>query len=208
MMQEMWHKIMDCWQLKAFWAGCVSCLTFLLGDVTATPFIALGCLVALDTITRWMAISHNEAVAEGRNGSLLDGFGVAVIFSRINSETFRVKFFNKMLSYLVLLIGFNLLDWVIPDVIFGQQFVGFPNSFISTWLAIGEIKSILENLIEAGASGLRPLVIWAQKKQNQMTDGTTHGVSTRVLSNQESGTPLSADEQQRLLQKLKEGRNQ
>lgn len=203
----MLQKILECWQLKAFWAGCISCLTFLLGDVTATPFIALWCMVVLDTITRWMAISRHEAEAEGRNGSLLDGFGIAVIFSRINSETFRVKFFNKMFSYLVLLIGFNLLDWVIPDVIFGQQFIGFPNSFISTWLAIGEIKSILENLIEAGASGLKPLVIWAERKQSQMTDGTAQGVALKAGTSQESGSPLSADEQQRLLQKLKEGQN-
>ena len=205
-MQEMLQKILECWQLKAFWAGCISCLTFLLGDVTATPFIALWCMVVLDTITRWMAISRHEAEAEGRNGSLLDGFGIAVIFSRINSETFRVKFFNKMFSYLVLLIGFNLLDWVIPDVIFGQQFIGFPNSFISTWLAIGEIKSILENLIEAGASGLKPLVIWAQKKQDQMTDGSQQAGSVRSGEGQLSATPLSADEQQRLLEKLKGGK--
>ena len=205
-MQEMLQKILECWQLKAFFSGCISCLTFLLGDVTATPFIALWCMVVLDTITRWMAISRHEAEAEGRNGSLLDGFGIAVIFSRINSETFRVKFFNKMFSYLVLLIGFNLLDWVIPDVIFGQQFIGFPNSFISTWLAIGEIKSILENLIEAGASGLKPLVIWAQKKQDQMTDGSQQAGSVRSGEGQLSATPLSADEQQRLLEKLKGGK--
>lgn len=205
-MQEMLQKILECWQLKSFLAGCISCLTFLLGDVTATPFIALWCMVVLDTITRWMAISRHEAEAEGRKGSLLEGFGIAVICSRINSETFRVKFFNKMLSYLVLLIGFNLLDWVIPDVIFGQQFIGFPNSFISTWLAIGEIKSILENLIEAGASGLKPLVIWAQKKQDQMTDGSQQAGSVRSGEGQLSATPLSADEQQRLLEKLKGGK--
>jgi len=197
-MGDLWQKITDCWQVKMFWAGFISCLTFLIGDITATPFIALWCLVVLDTITRWMALAKQENDATGHeNGSIIKGFGAAVICSRINSETFRIKFTNKAASYIVLLIGFNLLDMVIPDVMFGYNFVGFPNAFISTWLAIGEIKSILENLIAAGIQGLSPLVCWAEKRREQMTDTQqqNYGWQPGRLPNQ-YGTPVKSDGRQ------------
>jgi len=36
-MEEIWQKIVDSWQIKSFCSGAVSCLAFLLGDVTALP---------------------------------------------------------------------------------------------------------------------------------------------------------------------------
>ena len=195
-MGDLWQKITDCWQVKMFWAGLVSCTTFLLGDITSTPFIALWCLVVMDTITRWMALAKKENVEAGRaDGSIIKGFGAAVICSRINSETFRIKFTNKAASYIVLLIGFNLLDMVIPDIMFGHNFVGIPNSFIATWLAIGEIKSILENLIESGIQGLTPLVCWAEKRREQMTD-TQQNMGWQPGRMTQYGTPIKNDGRQ------------
>ena len=63
-MQDIWQKIVDSWQVKMMCSGAVSCLTFLLGDVTAAPFLALWLLVVLDTFTRWAAIEAAVSVAE------------------------------------------------------------------------------------------------------------------------------------------------
>lgn len=174
-MQEMWQRIYECWPIKMAVAGCASSVAFLFGDITAPPFVAIWLLVALDTLTRWMAIGRKESMEAGRSESILAGMGVAIILRRINSETFRVKFFNKAIAYLILLIGFNQLDRVAPDVIFGHNFSNAPNAFITIWIVIGELKSIMENLIDAGITLVKPLVGWAEKKQSQMTDTNQPG---------------------------------
>ena len=171
MLQELWQfindKILESWQIKTVCSGVISSLAFLLGDFTGPPIRAILVMIILDTATRWGAIAQRET---GGKGSIIAGFGVAVILGRIKSDTFRTKFFKKMFSYLVLLIGFNMLDLAAPDVIFGHDFVGVPNTFITTWIVIGELISILENLIEAGVTGLSPLVAWAKRKQDKMTE--------------------------------------
>lgn len=171
MLQGLWQfindKILESWQIKTVCSGAISSLVFLLGDFTGPPIRAILVMIILDTATRWAAIAQKET---GGKGSIIAGFGVAVILGRIKSDTFRTKFFKKMFSYLVLLIGFNMLDLAAPDVIFGHDFVGVPNTFITTWIVIGELISILENLIEAGVTGLSPLVAWAKRKQDKMTE--------------------------------------
>ena len=170
MMQDMCQRILEYWPVKMVAAGCASSVAFLLGDITSPPFVAIWLLVALDTLTRWMAIGRQESIDSGRGGSILSGIGVAAILRRINSETFRVKFFNKAIAYLILLIGFNQLDMVAPKSFFEHNVAGAPNAFITIWIIIGELKSIMENLIDAGATVVKPLVGWAEKKQSQMTD--------------------------------------
>lgn len=195
-MQDMLQKILECWQVKAIVAGLTSCLSFLFGDITAGPFMALWTLVAVDTATRWMAIGRQESLSKGGSGSLLAWVGISFIFSKINSETFRNKFSSKAISYAVLIIVFNQLDQAIPDVMFGHSFVGIPNSFICTWLCLGEAKSILENLTESGVTIVKPLIIWAENKQSQMTDA----------SKQYGGYPgLQQSNQKNLLDQIKNG---
>jgi hypothetical protein len=172
MMQDLWQKIVDSWHIKTLCSGAVTCVTFLLGDVTATPFVSLCVLIVVDTLTRWMAIGYKESRNSGGNGSIFVWLSVSFLLSRINSETFRTKFSTKAISYGLLIAVFNHLGQVIPGVIFGYSFVGIPNSFICTWLALGEVKSILENLIDSGITIVQPLILWAQKKQDQMTDAS------------------------------------
>lgn len=169
-MQDVWQKIVDSWQIKTFCSGAVSCLTFLLGDVTAAPFLALWLLVVLDTFTRWAAIGRKTLIDNKMSGSIWEGIYWAVLERKINSEAMRCRFQTKAVAYLILLIGFNLVDQVVPDVIFGANFAGLPNAFISTWLALVEIQSITENLIEMGMTGLTPLSAWAEKKREKMTE--------------------------------------
>lgn len=169
-MEDVWQKIVDSWQIKMMCSGAVSCLAFLLGDVTAAPFLALWLLVVLDTFTRWAAIGRRTLIDNKMRGSIWEGIYWAILDRKINSETMRCQFQTKAVAYLILLIGFNLVDKIIPDVMFGYNFVGLPNAFISTWLALVEIQSITENLIECGMTGLTPLSAWAEKKRERMTE--------------------------------------
>lgn len=175
-MQELWQfindKVLESWHCKMVLAGIFSCLSFLFGDVTAGPFVSLCTLIVVDTLTRWMAIGYAESRNSGGNGSIFVWLSVSFIISRVNSETFRTKFFTKALSYGLLIAVFNHLGKVIPGTIFGYSFVGVPNSFICTWLALGEVKSIMENLIDSGIVIVQPLMLWAQKKQDQMTEAS------------------------------------
>lgn len=169
-MQEIWQRFVDSWHVKMLCSGAVTCATFLFGDITAAPFVSLWMLVTVDTFTRWMAIGYKESLQRGGKGSICVWISVSFILSKINSKTFRVKFCSKALSYAILIIVFNHLGQAIPSVVFGYSFVGLPNSFICTWLALGEVKSILENLIDSGITIVQPLAGWAAKKQGQMTE--------------------------------------
>lgn len=171
-MQEIWQRFVDSWHVKMLCSGAVTCATFLFGDITAAPFVSLWMLVAVDTFTRWMAVGYKESLQRGGKGSIFVWISVSFLLSKINSETFRVKFCSKALSYAILIIAFNHLGQAIPNAVFGYSFAGVPNSFICTWLALGEVKSILENLIDSGITIVQPLAGWAEKKQDQMTDNS------------------------------------
>lgn len=183
-MQDMWQKILDCWQLKAITGFAISTLTFLLGDITAAPFIALWILVAIDTLTRWMAIGLNTLKEHGETGSVWYGIYVAILERKINNESMRGRFQTKALSYLILLIGFNMLDAIIPDKVAGQQIDGLPNTFISTWLAFVEMQSIIENLIEMGMTGLQPIAGWLCRRRSAMTDACKLPGMSSTIPNQ------------------------
>jgi len=164
-----WQRIIDCWQIKSAMAGAISCLTFLLGDFTSAPFLALGALVMIDTFTRWLAIGRKYMTDNNLHGSIWSGVFMAFIEKKINSEAMRGQFQTKAVAYLILLIGFNLLDRVIPDTVLGQNIDGIPNTFISTWLAFVELQSIIENLVECGMTGLTPLSQWICRRREKMT---------------------------------------
>lgn len=164
-----WQRIIDCWQIKMLWAGSISCLTFLVGDFTATPFLALWALVVIDTFTRWLAIGRKYLTDNNLHGSIWSGVIMAFIEKKINSEAMRGQFQAKAVAYLVLLIGFNLLDRVIPDTVLGQNIDGIPGTFISMWLAFVELQSIIENLVEMGMTGLTPLSQWLCRRREKMT---------------------------------------
>lgn len=176
-LEKIWQSVTDCWHVKAACSALVTCVTFLVGDVTAAPFVALWTLVVIDTMTRWAAIGKQTLTDDKLSGSVWDGIWLAVIEKKINSEAMRCRFQTKALSYIVLLIGFNLLDRIIPDTIFGQVVVGLPNTFISTWLAFVELQSIIENLIEMGMVGLTPLSLWVGRKREKMTEDTAQALT-------------------------------
>lgn len=76
---------------------------------------------------------------------------------------------RKIGGYIILLIGFNLLARVIPQNLFGTDISNTPRVFIASWLAFIELQSIVENLIDMGMNGLRPLAVFLCRKRHDLT---------------------------------------
>lgn len=159
---KIWNTIIQCWQVKLI----VSVVIFLVGDIT-TSFVAIWILLLLDTLTRLIALSKKHL----ENANLLKAMVLSFKDGTINSKGFR-QFVLKCLSYLILMIVANLFAKVVPNsVLLGEEIAKFPCSFIYTFLAITEVMSIIENLVEVGVDTLKPLLFFISKKRDEMTDG-------------------------------------
>jgi hypothetical protein len=170
--QKLWAMLTDCWQIKTVVSGTITAFTFLVGEVNG-PLVALAVLVIFDTFTRWCAIGKKTLAAHNEEGSIWYGIYRALHFKDINSCEMRGKFQTKVLGYLILLIGFNLLSKIIPQTFFDTDISRAPTVFISSWLAFAELQSIIENLIDCGMDALRPLAIFVSKKRQAMTGEAT-----------------------------------
>ncbi len=137
------------WLIKSMASFLITAFSFLVGEIHA-GFIALFVLVGIDTLTRWAAIWHGNEC--------------------ISSEPMRKKFLPKVLAYFALIVAGNLITKIIPEmIIFGNDWSKFPGGFIYSFLAITELMSIIENLIECGVEGLKPLAAFICKKRTDMT---------------------------------------
>ena len=66
----------------------------------------------------------------------------------------RKTFFSKMVTYLLLIIGASIVDYMIKDSGGGVMAV----SLVITYLSMTELLSIVENLDEAGVSAMHDLI--------------------------------------------------
>jgi len=114
--------------------------------------IALWIAMVLDLFTRWFAIFIKAK-----------GMVRAIKTKAWNSEDMFRKTAIKIVSYLTiqLLAGLSM------------RFVGIPiicnvvATVIYSFLFFREFASNVENLIEAGADYLKPLLFWVKKKQDE-----------------------------------------
>lgn len=170
-LHKIWDMFTQCWQIKILASTFITCFTFIFGEINA-PMIALGCLMILDTVTKLMSISRNKLKDLGINASIVTGYRLAFRDGLINSRGMREGFYSKVLPYTLMLILVNLVSKIIPEVsVFGHDITKLPHGFISSFLAIIECKSVIENLIEMGAVKLKPLLCMLNKKTEEMTGG-------------------------------------
>lgn len=129
--------------------------------------IAVGISIVLDLFTKLYALSVN-------NG----GYKKATEKKVIISDTLWKKTQIKLLAYLTIMILAGLSIRVAPL----QQLGIFLATVVYAVIFIRESQSILENLIEAGAEGLRPLLFWLKKKEKQITEseGTTEQETNNI----------------------------
>lgn len=171
---RVFDSLFQCWQVKVLASFFATAFTFLIGGLVA-PFIALWLLVAIDTLTRWTAISKQVLIDKNIDGNIVYGFYLAWHTGALNSHAMRHQFALKVFAYLILIIVGNLVSKIIPSLsLFGNDIAKIPGGFIYSFLGITELMSIIENLIEMGMDVLKPLAVWANKKRNDMTGGGTN----------------------------------
>lgn len=113
--------------------------------------IALWVAVVLDLFTRWFAIFVN-------NGGVVN----SIKTKAWSSDAMYHKTSVKIVSYLVIQILAGL----------SMRFVGltYINNAVATviysFLFFREFASNIENLIDAGADYLQPLLFWVKKQEN------------------------------------------
>lgn len=123
----------------------------------AALFFAFGCVVFLDLFTRWLALSHQHLVTHKQEATLVDclyGIPQAHKAGLISSYVMRKTFFSKMVTYLLLIIGASIVDYMIKGS--GGSVMAVP--LVITYLSMTELLSIVENLDEAGVSAMHDLI--------------------------------------------------
>lgn len=151
-MEKLWDQLTEAWQIKI---ACGIAFNWLFGDYNA-GMGGLGCLVALDSFSKWGMLSKEA-------GGFWTAWKTDVISSRGMRDGLR-----KTIWYMAALIAAHQLG---QFSIFGFAIDHSSTEFISAYLAIIESKSILENLRDMGMKEAEPLIALLSKKQHQITGG-------------------------------------
>ena len=123
----------------------------------AVLFGLFGCVVFLDLFTRWLALSHQNLVKQRQEATLVDclyGIPSAHKAGLISSYVMRKTFFSKMVTYLLLINGASIVDYMIK----GSGGSVMAVSLVITYLSMTELLSIVENLDESGVSAMHDLI--------------------------------------------------
>jgi uncharacterized protein YacL len=126
--------------------------------------IALWVAVVLDLLTRWFAIFIKSG-----------GIRKALKTKAWNSEAMFRKTSIKIVSYLVIQILAGL----------SMRFVNIPfvSNIVATvvysFLFFREFASNVENLIDAGADYLQPLLFWVKKKEKETLQEQLIGIEVK-----------------------------
>lgn len=125
-------------------------------DVAYYPAaISVAIALALDIATKLFALAKI-------NG----GYYKAIKNKIILSDTLWRKTNTKLVAYLVVMILAGLSARVTPLAQLGI----FVATVVYSFIFVRECQSNVENLIEAGADGLRPLLFWLKKKEQSITE--------------------------------------
>ncbi len=115
--------------------------------------IALWVAVILDLLTRWFAIFT-------KNGGIMK----ALKTKAWNSETMFHKTAAKIFAYLVIQILAGL-SMRLVSIDYASNIVA---TVVYAFLFFREFASNIENLIDAGADYLRPLLFWVKKQESKV----------------------------------------
>lgn len=141
---RIFDNITEYWPAKMVAAGVIAAVGH-----HATLLFLFCLLVCLDTATRWMAIAYAYT---GRRGLLeaIKGIPGAHRAGLISSAEMRRGFCEKVISYIILVVGASIVDKETAAPVFCNMVVSY--------LSATELLSIIENLNEAGVSCLTGLL--------------------------------------------------
>ena len=132
-----------------------ACITYLMfpAESFIAWCIALWVSVALDCLTRWYAIFKKSG-----------GIRKAFLTKAWNSQAMFEKTSVKIISYLVIQILAGL-SMRLVDIPYISNIVA---TVVYAFLFFREFTSNIENLIDAGADYLKPLLFWMKKKEKDV----------------------------------------
>lgn len=143
--------------IKPVWAFLFAAFNYLVcPDAAYLPAIAaVWAAVILDIFTRLFA-----------NSRRCGGFLKAVRERAISSDTLWNRTVVKVVAYLCLQILAGLSLRVLP---LAQVSIAVA-TVIYSFLFVREATSVVENLVEAGANDLKPLLCWLKRKESDLTE--------------------------------------
>ena len=160
-MNELLNKVYE--TVRPAVALCGACITWLV--LPEESFIAwtaaLWIAVVLDLLTRWYAIFK-------KSGSIRK----ALKTKAWNSHDMYQKTSIKIISYLVIQILAGL-SMRLVDIPYISNIVA---TVVYSFLFFREFISNIENLIDAGADYLKPLLFWMKKKNDEVLEKGEDGI--------------------------------
>ncbi|MCX7771719.1 MAG: hypothetical protein N2376_01225 [Clostridia bacterium] len=158
-LQHFWDKVFK--QVNPLFAGATSVISFLIFPTEAFIGWSMAIWIAtlLDLLTKCFSI-FSKCIRRYKSFTL--GIFMAFKTKEFSSETFYRKTVVKVVSYLVIqiLVGLSMR----------LALVGAVNMAVSTiiynFVFWREAASNIENLIDAGADYLQPLLFWMKKKSS------------------------------------------
>lgn len=121
-------------------------------------------VITLDLLAKWIALAHRYLETIHAHKKDLWTCFMAIPATReaglISSDLMKRLFCGKMLIYLIIILGSGLVDEMITIVGGERLFVPLAVGYLAT----SELISIIENLEEAGVTGLTGLITHIKEK--------------------------------------------
>jgi hypothetical protein len=154
-MDELINKVWE--SVRPGFALAWACITWLIfpEESFVVWCAALWIAVVLDLLTRWYAIFKKAG-----------GIRKAIKSKAWNSREMYEKTSIKIISYLVIQILAGLSIRLV-DIPYISNIVA---TVVYSFLFFREFASNIENLIDAGADYLKPLLFWVKKKKDEVLE--------------------------------------
>ena len=149
---ESWKHMLQYFPLK-----CVGGMVLAGWEEQVYMMLAFFVLVFMDCFTRWLAIAAGVLQKEGRQPSLwkmMRYLPVARRLGYINSSVMKERGVSKLILYNLCLLTAGAADFLISFPLLEGKLV----DLVVSYLAMTEVLSILENLSDAGITGMEELL--------------------------------------------------
>ena len=154
--------VLELWPIKIF-ISCISSAGCYLFGGSEAILGAVIVFIALDTLTKWVAITRKYLIDTGHADqeltatSIVCGFFYAWKPGYLTSTDLRRHWGEKMFTYVVLIIAASMVAKLPDIVLFGTPVNKSLSGGIYTYILMTELFSIVENLEEMGNSHIAQL---------------------------------------------------
>lgn len=157
-MEKLWNNLVDLFPIKIIG----SFVLLAVGDHTLM-FLAFSILVGTDIVSRWIAISY-QMIANEKGSATLWKSIITIPEARrkglIKSSVMKEQGLSKLFLYLLCVITAGMTDYLARSIGENSEFT----PLVIGYLTSTEALSIIENLSDAGVSGLKEIVEKLKKK--------------------------------------------